>query len=926
MPITVTDRSSTTPTQFSSPAAGKDASGHLVAQNSALTTGARETLPAKERLLTVPWGRLRSVKNATTPQEPRSKAYSIKIFRPAAPQPSSTADKTTAQTSKNNPVPRKTPTTPKEAWRNSYSTRIITPSTPLTPEASAAPQPSSTADKTTAQQKESAEQLATAADNFLEAAKNLHEKRAQHEGQSGIGRYLPGNQHKAAIHDAQQALCQQIQNYPFSQDSQSNKQMLSLWLATTSDLSPADRKAVCDQIFEKLKSSSYDSEILQALCAQSSDPSIRDIRDKYTTIYAKQVLDTTEAQFKEQLTKGSLQDFSGFFTKVDIDSKSTTQLQIERTAIDHLAQDPANAQYKTTLQFVLHVYDAYLNAEDPKKLTQHMGEAIATVFRPIGDQVAKFPSLSADEVKQQAEMIRNNLQTYNRMLDQCLGGKITSMQKQAMQEQAKADTIKNAFRTTVFSRAAVTSGQGFSQVLPLLDDIIKAPQNSSEQQTEFLKTVQLRLTAPSITVARLAYIQSNNSSEQEKRLQIANLTTGCPNDCFPYEFEQHLRQSININDQQVRDYFFPNFSEMGKESRAIAYLKVARETLERGNISDQTRASLEQIVFTNDLYLNRANPTEMTRITNELLKKPFDAEVAQRLVIICNAQCKGGDVSSISKLSNEYIAHYRNEFCDHFRNQLTALMHLPEKQQKNFLENCAGGTVAAVFLANQPIAQLEASQEVIKAMLESGEFKDNAFLKELAAEYQKVIIFKPGDAYIQEHRDKFTQRFREFIQNPENLDFLRSHMVNDFMYKPVNQPMSQREASMEVIQNLLASGKLKGNENLQAVATAYQHAIIFKPGDAYIQKHRDKFTQKFREFIQNPENLSFLQNHIKEIPSIYNINDQPIAQLEASREVIKAMLNSAEFKNNALLKELAAEYQKAIKAKHAVLKARTNAT
>jgi hypothetical protein len=45
-------------------------------------------------------------------------------------------------------------------------------------------------------------------------------------------------------------------------------------------------------------------------------------------------------------------------------------------------------------------------------------------------------------------------------------------------------------------------------------------------------------------------------------------------------------------------------------------------------------------------------------------------------------------------------------------------------------------------LVNQPIAQLEASQEVIKAMLTSGEFKDNAFLQELNLLYQQAIEAK----------------------------------------------------------------------------------------------------------------------------------------------------------------------------------------
>jgi hypothetical protein len=576
--------------------------------------------------------------------------------------------------------------------------------------------------KTEAQQK----QLINTSEKFLTIANKLNEMRAQYEGQSGIGKYLPGNQSKAEVRATQQALSKQIQDYQFSQDPQINKQIVNLWLATASGLSPKDQKVIYNQIQQKLLGSEYHQEILQALNVQGNDPQIAAIRDAYAGTHP---IHAFENQLEEQLAKGSLQDFVTSFTERGMDSKSAPQLLAERAAVKNLAENPTYADHKTTLQLLLHVYDAYLE-NDPHKLTGHLEALFKDIFQPVMDQMRNFSSLTPDAVKQQTEVIRNNFEAYNRVLNECLGGKLSLMQKQG-----KTDTLDNQLRTKLTAQVGVNIGQGLSQLFPALKEVIEKP-NDPNAQKELQQKLQGRLDGFAVHQARLAHI-AKASNDTDKASQIANLTAGFPNTFFPYEFQQHIDRVIaegSINDPTTLGSLVPKMNEFGKEHQATVYRDAALKALQQGGISDQTRASLEKVAFTNNLYLNRTNPAEMTRIKDELLTKPFDIKTVHTLAEICNFQ-NLVDMSSVYKLS---------------------------------------------------------------------------------------------DAYIQTYRDAFIRHFGEFIKKSENINFLQDHMVWDQTYKLANQPITQLQASLEVIRDLLASDEFKDNKNLQTISVTYQQAIEAK--------------------------------------------------------------------------------------------------
>jgi hypothetical protein len=621
--------------------------------------------------------------------------------------------------------------------------RLTTPPlpSPAANQTAASPQTGQTAtpSKTDVQRsEESQQQLIIAAEKFSNAAKNFREARAKYEGESGIGRHLPGNQNKAEVRAAQQNLLQQISNHQFSQDPQINKQMVALWLATASDLPPKDQKVTYNQIQQKLLSSEYCQEFVEVLRSQADNPEIAKMRNAYIDTYAAQAQSFFQDQIKQQLQNGSPQDFADFLTKIDIGSKTTTQLLLERTAIANLSKDPKLADHKTTLQFALHIYDAYLEAENPRSLMNHLNALAGNSFAPLMSQLEKFSSLPPEDVKQQAQDMLDTLKAYNQMLDRCLGGKVKSMQANT-----KTDTIENRLQAQLFNRAANDMGQMLSQLLPTLGEIIKNPSDQSPQR-ELQQKLQNRIVQFAVIQARLNHIETT-SDETEKGSQITNLTAGVPNDSFPYEFQQYIDQAITdktVSDPTVFSKLIPSMGEFGKEHQATVYRDAAREALKRDDISDQMRASLEKIMLTNDLYLNRTNPAEMERIEHELLDKPFDIKTANTLAEVCNFQ-NLANMSSVFKLSNAYIQRYNNEYA---------------------------------------------------------------------------------------------QGFREFLQEPKNIDFLKDHMVWDQTYKPVNQPIAQLkasmgaiQASMGAIQDSLKLDELKDNKNnLQAIATAYQQVIDAK--------------------------------------------------------------------------------------------------
>ncbi|MDR1255083.1 MAG: hypothetical protein LBJ78_03635 [Puniceicoccales bacterium] len=472
----------------------------------------------------------------------------------------------------------------------------------------------------------------------------------------------------------------------------------------------------------------------KAACRATKNAYI-DIRDGYSKANSSQRFDDFKSRLTGQLKQATSSEVINFFTSTNsLDTKTDTQIQAERQDLANLLEDPSYAQHKTTLQFMSRIYDAYSNADDPHKLTQCIEASFKDALQPAMDQVRKFSSLPEDAVRQQTETIKDQFQTYNRMFDQCLGGKINSMQKQG---------IPGSLSAKMYSWLAMNAGQVFSQLLPTLDDLAK--HGSPNEQAEFLEKAQNRLDKFAIHAARLGHIASSKS-DADQRSQIISLTARFPDANFPYELAQHLQKSVedgSIKNPNVRSDMFPVFTRGDDTTtKANAYLEAAQEQLKNDQLSPEIRSSLEQITFLNGLYLKSGDHNAIHTLGNELKQKPFDIEIVNMLGRACNSQAGSTPVNfaNIFSLGNQYIQDHREAFSDHFRNQLNQLIG-NETAQGKFIDACRSTQMErpGLRLTNQPIAQLEASQEVIQAMLNSDESKDNAFLKELAAEYQKVI-------------------------------------------------------------------------------------------------------------------------------------------------------------------------------------------
>ncbi|MDR2769518.1 MAG: hypothetical protein LBB19_03100, partial [Puniceicoccales bacterium] len=248
--------------------------------------------------------------------------------------------------------------------------------------------PTAPQNKTEAQQT----QRIDTAEKFLVAAKKLNEMRTQYEGQSGIGKYLPGSKSKTAMRAARQALGQQIQNHPFSQDPQINKQMVGLWLATASGLSPKDQKVIYNQIQQKLLGSEYRSEILQMLNEQAkNNPLIEGIRDAYNI---KAESDRILGGFRSNLTaalNGSTEDKIAFIKQfegnLNLNNQPLQIIQEEQAAIKALlAKDNLTPSNRVFLQQMDLAYEMKLNENNPKKMLE-LASRFMELERPLLQQV-----------------------------------------------------------------------------------------------------------------------------------------------------------------------------------------------------------------------------------------------------------------------------------------------------------------------------------------------------------------------------------------------------------------------------------------------------------------------------------------------------------------------------------------------------------
>ncbi|MDR0392896.1 MAG: hypothetical protein LBH52_01550 [Puniceicoccales bacterium] len=515
-----------------------------------------------------------------------------------------------------------------------------------------------------------------------------------------------------------------------------------VWLETANAASPKKQQAMYAQIQTILNKGSYVPELLTLLNEQAKDnPQVAVLRDAYVEAKKDQIFGGFKSQLTQQLKQATFSEFINSFTSTNLlDIKTNTQLLAERATLASLLNDPTYANHKTTLQLLLHVYDVYLE-NDPHKRTKHLEAFSKEVLQPAMDQVSKLSSLTTDAVKQQAEMIRNYFKACNHIFDAYLAGKTSSMQKQG-----KTDTLENLLSTQTCNWLATNVGQTFSQLLPTLDELVK--HGSLKGQAEFLQKAQERLDKFATHTARLEYIKSS-SNNADQRSQILSLTAGFPCADFPYEFAQHLRTSVadgSIKDPNIRSAMFPAFTQGDNiTTKAKAYLEAAQEQLKNDQLSPEIRSSLEQVKFLNELYLMRNDSNATHALGNELKQKPFDIEVVNMLGRACNTQFATNPLSNIFNLGNQYIQDHRDAFSDHFRNQLNQLIDNPQQAVRDRFMNACRLTEferPGLKLANQPIAQLEASQEVINAMLASDEFKDNAFLQELTLFYQQAIEAK----------------------------------------------------------------------------------------------------------------------------------------------------------------------------------------
>jgi hypothetical protein len=249
--------------------------------------------------------------------------------------------------------------------------------------------------KTDAQKPEvSQEQYRSDAESFLRSANKFHEVRAQYEGQSGIGKYLPKNRHRAAMSAAHQELGQQIQNHQFSQDPQYNRKMVSLWLATASDLPPNAQKAIFALIASKLTDCPYQPEVLTLLNKQAKDnPQVAAIRNTY--VDSKQ--DSITEDFSSTLNtvlKGSMKEKTNFIAQFEegnqsFENKNTTQIRNEQAAIKALlANNDLTPSNRVFLQQLSLAYEIKLNENNPRQMI-----ALASQFveqeKPLLQQVAQ---------------------------------------------------------------------------------------------------------------------------------------------------------------------------------------------------------------------------------------------------------------------------------------------------------------------------------------------------------------------------------------------------------------------------------------------------------------------------------------------------------------------------------------------------------